>query len=81
VATFTMQVGRTYEVRMRSLDVTHGFPGIPALGMEQRALASGAGEIIQIVRPTAAQVGTHVFPCDIECGVGHGFEGSISVVP
>jgi hypothetical protein len=80
-ATFTMQAGRTYEVRMRSLDVTHGFPGIPALGMEQRALASGAGEIIQIVRPTAAQVGTHVFPCDIECGVGHGFEGSISVVP
>ena len=81
VSIFTMQVGRTYEVHMRSLDVTHGFPGIPALGMEQRALESGAGEIIQIVRPTAAQVGTHVFACDIECGVGHGFEGSISVVP
>jgi heme/copper-type cytochrome/quinol oxidase subunit 2 len=80
-ANFTMQVGQTYEVRMRSLDVTHGFPGIPALGMEQRALESGAAEIIQIVRPTAAQVGTHVFPCDIECGVGHGFEGSIAVVP
>jgi heme/copper-type cytochrome/quinol oxidase subunit 2 len=75
-----MQAGRTYEVRMRSLDVTHGFPGIPALGMEQRALLSGAAEIVQIVRPTASQVGTHVFPCDIECGVGHGFEGSISVV-
>jgi hypothetical protein len=80
VNTFTMQAGQTYEVHMRSLDVTHGFPGIPALGMEQRALESGAGEIVQVVRPTAAQVGTHFFPCDIECGVGHGFEGSIQVV-
>jgi hypothetical protein len=79
VSTFTMQVGQTYEVRMRSLDVTHGFPGIPELGMAQTAL--GSNEIVQIVRPTAAQVGTYVFPCDIECGVGHGFEGSISVAP
>jgi hypothetical protein len=78
-ATFTMRVGQTYEVRMRSLDVTHGFPGIPQLGMAQRAL--GSAEIVQTVRPTAAQIGTYVFPCDIECGVGHGFEGSISVVP
>jgi hypothetical protein len=78
-ATFTMQAGQTYEVHMRSLDVTHGFPGIPQLGMAQTAL--GSQEIVQIVRPTAAQVGTYVFPCDIECGVGHGFEGSISVVP
>jgi hypothetical protein len=77
--TFTMHVGQTYEVHMRSLDVTHGFPGLPELGMAQQALFSGAGEIIQIVQPTAAQIGTHVFACDIECGVGHGFQGSISV--
>jgi len=79
--TFIMQAGQTYEVHMRSLDVTHGFPGIPDLGMEQRALDSGAGEIVLVVRPTLAQVGTHVFACDIDCGVGHGFEGSIQVVP
>jgi hypothetical protein len=76
---FTMQVGQTYEVHMRSLDVTHGFPGLPELGMAQRALLSGAAEIVQIVQPTAAQVGNHVFACDIECGVGHGFAGTISV--
>jgi hypothetical protein len=79
VNTFTMQVGQTYEVRMRSLDVTHGFPGIPALGMQQRAL--GSSEIVQVVRPTAAQVGNYVFACDIECGVGHGFAGTIVVAP
>jgi hypothetical protein len=79
--TFTMQAGQTYEVHMRSLDVTHGFPGLPELGMAQRALSSGAAEIVQIVRPTAAQVGNHVFACDIECGVGHGFAGTISVAP
>ena len=77
--TFTMQVGQTYEVHMHSLDVTHGFPGLPELGMEQRALSSGAAEIVQVVRPTASQIGNHVFACDIECGVGHGFAGTISV--
>jgi hypothetical protein len=76
---FIMQAGQTYEVHMRSLDVTHGFPGIPQLGMDQTAL--GPTEIVQTVRPTAGQVGTYTFPCDIECGAGHGFEGSIQVVP
>jgi hypothetical protein len=76
---FIMQAGRTYEVHMRSLDVTHGFPGIPVLGMEQTAL--GPGEIVQTVRPTAGQIGTYTFECDIECGAGHGFQGSIQVVP
>jgi hypothetical protein len=79
VNTFTMQVGQTYEVHMRSLDVTHGFPGLPELGMAQRAL--GSSEIVQTVRPTAASIGNHVFPCDIECGVGHGFAGTIVVAP
>jgi heme/copper-type cytochrome/quinol oxidase subunit 2 len=73
-----MQVGQTYEVHMRSLDVTHGFPGLPELGMEQEALE--AGEIVQTVRPTANQIGNHLFACDIFCGVGHGFQGSITVV-
>ena len=80
-ATFTMQAGQTYEVHMRSLDVTHGFPGLPELGMDQVALFSNAPETVQIVRPTAAQAGNHVFACDIECGVGHGFQGTIVVGP
>jgi hypothetical protein len=79
-SSFTMQVGQTYELRMRTLDVTHGFPGILQLGLESAALEPGAAEIVQTVTPTGAQVGTYRFPCDIECGAGHGFEGTIHVV-
>jgi heme/copper-type cytochrome/quinol oxidase subunit 2 len=78
--TFTMQVGQTYEVRMHTLDITHGFPGIPELGLESVALLPGSAEVVQIVRPTAGEIGTRFFACDIECGSGHGFSGSISVV-
>lgn len=77
--TFTMHVGQAYELHMRTLDVTHGFPGVAALGLQSAAL-SGSGEIVQTVRPTAGQVGNHLFACDIFCGVGHGFQGSIQVV-
>ena len=76
---FTMRVGQRYELRMRTLDVTHGFPGIAALGLSSAALTPGGAEIVQTVQPTANQVGTHFFACDIECGSGHGFQGSIQV--
>ncbi|HEU5250304.1 MAG TPA: hypothetical protein VFW15_10000, partial [Thermoanaerobaculia bacterium] len=76
---FTMRVGQRYELRMRTLDVTHGFPGIAALGLSSAALTPGGAEIVQTVQPTANQVGTHFFVCDIECGSGHGFQGSIQV--
>jgi heme/copper-type cytochrome/quinol oxidase subunit 2 len=78
-SSFTMQVGQTYELRMRTLDVTHGFPGIPQLALEPAALAPGAAEIVRVVRPTSAQIGSYVFACDIECGSGHGFQGTINV--
>lgn len=76
---FTMHVGQLYELRMRTLDVTHGFSGVAALGLQSAAL-SGSSETVRTVRPTAAQVGNHSFVCDIVCGVGHGFQGSIQVV-
>ncbi|HSE65251.1 MAG TPA: hypothetical protein VLG15_16730, partial [Thermoanaerobaculia bacterium] len=76
---FTMRVGQVYEVHMRTLDVTHGFSGVPQIGLQQAALQPGAAEIVEIARPTAAQVGTHSFLCDIVCGSGHGFQGSIRV--
>ena len=76
---FTMRAGQVYEVHMRTLDVTHGFSGVPAIGLQQAALLPGSAEIVQIARPSAAQVGTHSFVCDIVCGSGHGFQGSIRV--
>jgi heme/copper-type cytochrome/quinol oxidase subunit 2 len=76
---FTMRVGQVYEVHMRTLDVTHGFSGLPEIGLQQAALQPGSTEIVEIARPTAAQIGTHSFVCDIVCGSGHGFQGSIRV--
>jgi hypothetical protein len=76
---FTMRAGQVYEVHMRTLDVTHGFSGLPEIGLQQAALRPGSAEIVEIARPTAAQVGTHSFVCDIVCGSGHGFQGSIRV--
>lgn len=76
---FVMRVGQTYEVHMKTLDVTHGFSGLPGIGLSGAALSPGAAVIVQTVRPTADQVGTHVFVCDIFCGVGHGFAGNIQI--
>lgn len=75
---FTMRAGQVYEIHMHTLDVTHGFPGVAQLGLPSAALSPGA-EIVQTVRPTAQQAGTYLFACDIFCGVGHGFQGSIQV--
>lgn len=76
---FTMHVGQVYEIHMRTLDVTHGFPGVPQLGLASAALSPGAAEIVETVRPTASQAGTYIFACDIFCGSGHGFQGTIVV--
>ena len=76
---FTMRAGQTYEVHMRTLDVTHGFSGLSEIGLQQAALRPGSAEIVEIARPTAAQIGMHSFVCDIFCGSGHGFQGSIQV--
>jgi hypothetical protein len=76
---FVMHVGQTYEVHMKTLDVTHGFSGLPGIGLSGAALSPGAAEIVQTIRPTADQVGSHVFVCDIFCGTGHGFAGNIQI--
>jgi hypothetical protein len=76
---FTMRAGQVYEVHMRTIDVTHGFSGLAEIGLQQAALRPGAAEIVEIARPTAAEVGMHSFVCDIFCGSGHGFQGSIQV--
>jgi hypothetical protein len=80
-SSFTMRVGQTYELRARSNDVAHGMSGIAALGLQDLVLFSGSPPIVQIVSPTAAQIGSHAFECTVECGTGHPFFGRIDVVP
>jgi hypothetical protein len=80
-SSFTMQVGQTYELRMRTADVTHGFSGLPEIGLPGAALTPGSAAIVQIIQPTPGQVGSYFFFCDIECGSGHGFAGSIQIAP
>jgi hypothetical protein len=77
----TMRVGQTYELRIRSGDVTHGFGGIPALGLSSATLNFGAVPVIRTITPTSAQTGSHSFACSIFCGSGHPFFGSIQVSP
>jgi hypothetical protein len=80
-ASFTMHVGQTYELRIRSGDVTHGFGGIPALGLSSATLDFGAAPVIRTITPTSAQIGSHSLACSIFCGSGHPFFGSIQVSP
>ncbi len=80
-SSFTMHVGQTYELRIRSGDVTHGFGGISALGLQSATLSSGAAPVIRTTSPTSAQIATHVFSCSVFCGSGHPFFGSIQVSP
>ena len=76
-----MRVGRTYELRMTTDDVIHGFSGIPALGLSGATLSSSTVPVVRFASPTAAHVGVHPFECDFFCGVGHPFSGTIQVVP
>jgi hypothetical protein len=78
---FTMRVGQTYELRARSTDVAHGMSAIAALGLQDLVLFGGSAPVVQIVTPTAAQIGSHPFECTVECGTGHPFFGRIDVVP
>jgi heme/copper-type cytochrome/quinol oxidase subunit 2 len=80
-SSFTMQVGQRYELRMRTADVTHGFSGLPEIGLSGAALTPGAAVVVQIIQPASGQVGSYSFFCDIECGSGHGFGGSIQIAP
>jgi heme/copper-type cytochrome/quinol oxidase subunit 2 len=68
---FTFQVGQAYELRVRTQDVTHGFSGVPPLGITGSNLSPGDVEIRNFT-PTAAQIGTFPFACTVTtCGTGH----------
>jgi heme/copper-type cytochrome/quinol oxidase subunit 2 len=85
--TFVMHVGQTYELHVRSGDpagrAAHGFGGIPGLALPAKALQPGSPDAIFLVTPTAAQMGTFGFACNMpSCGGGHSsMIASIQVVP
>ncbi len=84
---FVMQVGRTYELRVRSGDpvgrAAHGFGGVPGLGIGGQVLQPGSSPGVIRFTPTAAQIGVFAFACNIpSCGNGHpDMIGTIQVVP
>ncbi len=83
---FTMHVGQTYELHISDGDraglPAHGFGGVPGLGIPARALSAGAPATIVTITPSASQVGTFGYACDMpSCGIGHGnMFGTIRVV-
>jgi hypothetical protein len=80
-SSFVARVGQSYELRMSSGDIQHGFGGIPALGLGGVTLNPGAAPAVRTFTPTAAQIGVHTFTCSVVCGAGHPFDGTIQVVP
>jgi PKD repeat protein len=86
-STLTVHVGTTYEFQIRDIDRpgrnSHGFSGIPELGLSGVSLTpDGAAQIVRFT-PTADQVGFHAFACsESTCGDGHdGMLGILEVAP
>ena len=83
---FTMHVGQTYELHISDGDraglPAHGFGGVPGLGIPARGLTAGGPATIVTITPSASQVGTFAYSCDMpSCGIGHGnMFGTIRVV-
>ena len=83
---FTMHVGQTYELHISDGDraglPAHGFGGVPGLGIPARGLTAGGPATIVTITPSASQVGTFAYACDMpSCGIGHGnMFGTIRVV-
>ncbi len=86
-STLVMHVGQTYELHIRDDDPpgsdSHGFGGIPALGMNAHVLTAGDPPFVLTFTPSAAQAGFFGFACDqSSCGIGHdGMTALIQIVP
>ena len=69
--------GDTVRLKIRSLDVTHGF-ALPQFNVDER-LIEGKETIIEF---TADKEGTFDFYCSVFCGEGHGsMRGTLVVSP
>ena len=84
---FTLHVGQAYELHIsdgdRAGSPSHGFGGIPALGLPAHVLTAGGQAIIETITPTPGQVGVFAFACNqSSCGVGHNsMTAAIEIVP
>jgi heme/copper-type cytochrome/quinol oxidase subunit 2 len=84
---FVMKVGQTYELHISDGDpagrASHGFGGVPALGLSAQPLSPGRAPVVVMFTPTAAQIGVFGFACDMSsCGSGHSnMIGTIQVTP
>jgi hypothetical protein len=86
-STGVMHVGQTYELHIRDNDPpgspSHGFGGIPALGLSAHVLTAGGPPVIVNFTPSASHQGFFGFACDqSSCGIGHNnMTGLIQIVP
>jgi PKD repeat protein len=83
-----LQVGTTYTIQITDIDPagrnSHGFSGVPELGLAGGKLTAGGGSILtRTFTPTSSQVGFHAFSCsESTCGDGHdNMLGTIQIVP
>ena len=71
----TVQAGDTVKLKIKSIDVLHGFT-IPALGIS----ANLEPDSITTIEFVAERVGEFQFYCSVYCGAGHrGMQGLIIV--
>ncbi|MBI4399544.1 cupredoxin domain-containing protein [Candidatus Micrarchaeota archaeon] len=75
-STITVNKGDKVRIRVKSIDVTHGF-SIPGLNVNEQL---GPNTTV-IVEFTAFEVATYDFMCNVFCGSGHpGMKGQIIVL-
>jgi hypothetical protein len=75
-SSITLHVGTTYTIQISDTDPrgtnSHGFSGIPALGMAGAILSPGGSGVTRTFTPQANQVGFYAFSCsETGCGTGH----------
>ena len=86
-SSIVLHVGTTYQITIKDIDRagsnSHGFSGIPALGLSGVVLSPQGAGVVRTFTPTTAQIGFHAFSCsESSCGDGHnGMLGTIQVAP
>jgi hypothetical protein len=82
-----LHVGTTYTIQISDTDRagsnSHGFSGIPGLGLSGSVLSPGGAGVTRTLTPTTAQIGFYAFSCsESTCGDGHdGMLGIVQIAP
>jgi len=82
-SSITLHVGTTYTIQISDTDRpgtnSHGFSGIPALGMAGAILSPGGSGVTRTFTPQANQVGFYAFSCS-QTGCGTGHDGMLGIL-